>query len=1314
MAKKPSRLPPPPPPDGKESRSDLVEKNTLSVDTMDSIQQMPFVATKKESILELGSSNGIDGLNQSQEIALLEKDSVVVVDDEKDDIKLESPVSIVITSDKHLDNKENLDNNDNNAAPVTVTITDSDGNAEIIDDNQTNNFSTQKLPYLKSPLSFFNNLNFDRKLFTSKLLPSSTTHLAIAASSDPQNPILDPANVDFEAYDSLTKIPSPDYITPEERMQSKKYFVNKRYNITEYLYYCDTMYQKELKEINRLRSLKLNGQKLTSAEKRKLKPIFKPLTAKQAAKTLFWNMAEARSSFKYPYNNNHIVSTTNNSSKNKVRKIKDRGTTKTNDDVKSFSNSSSEVDSASSPVENVNDGSRNSGSTTSKGISGVWMRHRLRKFKKKMMDTIVLSDDDDDDHGHSYYYRLWHHSPSKDHATQSSTGNKTANSNIPTGVVSRDVYAETNIKPDNIDPEASKETICNKPSDNNQKLKSNIISNTEDDVEEDVKFKKDEDIKFVDENKPYEVDKNSEAGTNVSNYDDGSNDHIDDAYLADADQERDSEYLRKKRKSKKRIVQSKEKLEPNNDDKPIIDNIKVEIEKVNETEVLNNNSEDIVINKSELPSTDVEVSKHNEESNSVQVSPGKNSKKGHFPHLGYAAAVNSVKNTVDNTMTMLGLGPNSCRAFFNYVGGSKGKKDIFGHSKISTLFDKIFSNVRRSAKYRRMKGVCSPTLLGTTGYLKASVISIIPHIIQYHVEEILKARAEIILATNYWQVSKSSKAIVQALKDLDDNLTLKRAKAKELGLELSEEDKKPVAVKILLDHPTFKTFMRQHNLLSPNDFAIFGIPSDFTNIRVEVQNQHRSPLGTFHAKFLIVDHKVALISSNNIQDRPNLEMMVHLEGGIVDSMYDQFLYSWNCKYKYPLRCLAGPYIEKSVLDDIHIDPETKTAYYGISSEDSNKTQINQSEDITTDSAVLVNQPVTPIPLSTSLKASLEGIDKTSSIQSPLSITPISNRRSLLRGAGANKYLGKSKTEPYSAKSSVTSINKSDIEDKVNENEEESNSENNKYSNKDLVEQTDSIHDPTVEINKYFKYSESKTMALKEVNDINAVLNQAAFTKVDPTIEQDKSKENVPYVYMIEHTKEVGPIPMLLACRKPKAIPGHTSLRTPQNLSWITAMENAKFEIFIQTPTFNASAAIKSILNACRRKVMVHLWVGWGFNDSGEQAPFQGGTNTQVVKRLEKRLELMGRKQYLKVGWYTGRDQIEPIHFKLKARNSHLKFLAVDGHLAMFGSGNMDTQSWFHSQEINIVVDSETIVKEWVECITKNQNTAFFGMIKKEK
>jgi hypothetical protein len=44
--------------------------------------------------------------------------------------------------------------------------------------------------------------------------------------------------------------------------------------------------------------------------------------------------------------------------------------------------------------------------------------------------------------------------------------------------------------------------------------------------------------------------------------------------------------------------------------------------------------------------------------------------------------------------------------------------------------------------------------------------------------------------------------------------------------------------------------------------------------------------GTFHSKSMIVGRKIAVISSNNIQSNDNCEMATHLEGPIVDSLYD--------------------------------------------------------------------------------------------------------------------------------------------------------------------------------------------------------------------------------------------------------------------------------------------------------------------------------------------------------------------------------------------------------------------------------------------
>lgn len=53
---------------------------------------------------------------------------------------------------------------------------------------------------------------------------------------------------------------------------------------------------------------------------------------------------------------------------------------------------------------------------------------------------------------------------------------------------------------------------------------------------------------------------------------------------------------------------------------------------------------------------------------------------------------------------------------------------------------------------------------------------------------------------------------------------------------------------------------------------------------------------------------------------------------------------------------------------------------------------------------------------------------------------------------------------------------------------------------------------------------------------------------------------------------------------------------------------------------------------------------------------------------------------------------------------------VDGKVSILGNSNHDSQSWHHSQETNIMVDSEALSAEWVERLDANQNTDQFGRL----
>lgn len=57
---------------------------------------------------------------------------------------------------------------------------------------------------------------------------------------------------------------------------------------------------------------------------------------------------------------------------------------------------------------------------------------------------------------------------------------------------------------------------------------------------------------------------------------------------------------------------------------------------------------------------------------------------------------------------------------------------------------------------------------------------------------------------------------------------------------------------------------------------------------------------------MVIDRRIAVLNSNNIQDMANLEMMTQIEGPIVDSFYDMALWSWGLKLEPPLPCLQKP------------------------------------------------------------------------------------------------------------------------------------------------------------------------------------------------------------------------------------------------------------------------------------------------------------------------------------------------------------------------------------------------------------------------
>ena len=65
-----------------------------------------------------------------------------------------------------------------------------------------------------------------------------------------------------------------------------------------------------------------------------------------------------------------------------------------------------------------------------------------------------------------------------------------------------------------------------------------------------------------------------------------------------------------------------------------------------------------------------------------------------------------------------------------------------------------------------MVGMTSPPLMGGSGVIPLTIISVLPDICRHMSNCIARAEKEVFLATNYWQASDASKFITNSLQEL--------------------------------------------------------------------------------------------------------------------------------------------------------------------------------------------------------------------------------------------------------------------------------------------------------------------------------------------------------------------------------------------------------------------------------------------------------------------------------------------------------------------------------------------------------------------
>lgn len=521
----------------------------------------------------------------------------------------------------------------------------------------------------------------------------------------------------------------------------------------------------------------------------------------------------------------------------------------------------------------------------------------------------------------------------------------------------------------------------------------------------------------------------------------------------------------------------------------------------------------------------------------------------------------------------------------------------WGPTAPSPLFLQAFADALNCLDADVQSGVVSPPLMGSHGTAPLTVIAPLADVIRHCANLIASAEREVFFVTCSWSPSLAQRLIRGALLELSRRAGTRGQR---------------VRAHFMYDSAGISNLSDSHARVKQASYTGKSVglpaPDEIPNVDLEVMNLHTIPLGTLHSKFCVVDGKHAVIMSNNMADNDNMEMMVHLEGPIVESVRDTAIITWYEQLK----------AEPTVADN--------------------------AAPPTTNSETAPNGTLEPdeaLQAVTEIHGSTDGTAPMLSVHMP-------------------------EAPHFDA----------------------------------------AIADEILRVQGNYHPRSGETFLAAA----NRVLNLAIKKPIPPTgpdfAEQDQM---TPY---IETTTQQA-VPMALVSRLPYGRFSSKNANVPQNEAWLSLIRNAKRDIFIQTPDLNAAPLLPEIVAALNRGIETTIYTCFGYNDLGEMIPGQGGTNDQVAMSLLASLPADAghpARSLLHFHNYVGKDQDHPIHQSFKARSCHIKLLIVDGSVAIQGSGNQDTQSWFHSQEVNVMIDSREICEKWRACIDRNQNTKHFGRV----
>ncbi len=360
-------------------------------------------------------------------------------------------------------------------------------------------------------------------------------------------------------------------------------------------------------------------------------------------------------------------------------------------------------------------------------------------------------------------------------------------------------------------------------------------------------------------------------------------------------------------------------------------------------------------------------------------------------------------------------------------------------------------------------------------------------------------------------------------------------------------------------------------------------------------NFHQPVLGTFHCKFMVVDRKIAILQSNNIQDNDNVEMMVHLEGPIVDSMYDMALISWHRKLEPPLPSANSP-----------------AAAGGLGSFGDKHDAILGSEGAIRGHTAVVDPQMMPPRASYDYK-------KPAAVREPGAVGPDAPPADIVAGPTTTE----STTHPVGTAEHRLSVHYHDANGQgANHQAEAKNTPNGPdlqtrnflNSGEQAIPQAQiqepgppgdarlpehAADDPHYDDDIAGEVARVQTAVSAKPGEshmeaVTRLLNHTTnkgFKGDAPACAP--GEEMTPYIPHRTHE----PFPMALVNRAAYGPPTHKSVLQPQNAAWLSALRNATKNVFIQSPTLNAEPLIPAIREACERGVDVYCYITLGYNDT---------------------------------------------------------------------------------------------------------------------